>query len=419
MKYYLVGLLGTGMVSLACLLKDLGNEVIGSDNNKEYFTLSKVKKKNITYQPFGFNKLSSDYVYIIGNAYTIENKEVKEIINNHYEYYYYHDFIGKKLSKEIIAVSGTHGKTTTSFFLTQLLNYETSYIIGDGSGGGYKDNNLLVLEACEYKNHFLSYHPSILIINNIELDHPDFFKNINEVIKSFQQLVNQSNFVIINGDDVNAKKLKGKNILKVGKNLSNDIVFKILKTDLTGYMVNLSYCNNCYAFKVPFLGEHLVYDLVMAYVAILVIGETPYLKSLKLPNRRMTEYNYGHTIIIDDYAHHPTEIKALYESIHSKYREYKVNVIFQPHTYTRTLKLKKEFKKVLLLFNNVYLEKVFSSEREKNDIYLQKKIDKIFKNFKKFDLNVLNKIQKEKKEVWIFLGAGIIDKYIDIILKKE
>lgn len=407
------------MASLACLLKDLGNEVIGSDNNQNYFTNSKINNKKIIYKPFGLNTLKGDYIYIIGNAYTNENVEVKEIINNHYEYYYYHDFIGKKLMKEVIAVSGTHGKTTTSFFLTQLLNYQTSYIIGDGTGGGYKDNDLLVLEACEYKNHFLSYYPSILIINNIELDHPDFFKSINDVIKSFQQLVKQSNFVIINGDDKNCLKLKGKNILKVGKNESNDIIFKILKTDLTGYIVNLSYCNNCYAFKVPFLGEHLVYDLVMAYVTMLIIGENPYMKNLKLPDRRMTEYNYGFTILIDDYAHHPTEIKALYESVRSKYREYHINVIFQPHTYTRTLRLKKEFQKVLAQFDSVYIENVFSSEREKSNLYLQKKIDRIFKNFEKFDLNILNKIQKEKKEVWIFLGAGQINKYIDTILKKE
>ena len=94
----------------------------------------------------------------------------------------------------------------------------------------------------------------------------------------------------------------------------------------------------------------LVYDFVMAYVVTIMIGKTPNLLNIKLPSRRMSEYKYGNAILVDDYAHHPTEIKALCESIRLKYPDYKINVIFQPHTYTRTLRLKKEFKKVLRLF---------------------------------------------------------------------
>lgn len=409
--------IGTGMASLACLLKDLGNEVIGSDSNNSYFTESKLKQKQIKYNSFGINILKYDYIYIISNAYDENNVEVGKIKKNNYKFFYYHDFIGKMLDKEIIAISGTHGKTTTTSFLVQLLNHQTSYIIGDGSGGGYLDNDLLVLEACEYKNHFLSYSPSILVINNIELDHPDFFKNIDEVINSFQLLVNKSNFVIANGDDLGVNKLQGKNILKVGQNNNNDIIFKIIKTDSTGYMVNLCYCNNCYAFKVPFLGEHLVYDFVMAYVVCIIMGKNPYMLNISLPSRRMTEYKYGNTIIIDDYAHHPTEIKALYDSVKSKYKDYKLNVIFQPHTYSRTLKLKNKFIESLNLFDQVYLEKVFTSVRENNSIYLQKKIDKIFSKFNKFNKSVLENINKENKDIWIFLGAGEVNKYIDEILE--
>ena len=407
------------MSSLACLLKDFGYEVIGSDNDNYYFTEEKLKQKKIPYKPFGKNLLLSDYIYIIGNAYNETNEEVKVIKDLGYEYYYYHNFIGSKINKDLIAVSGTHGKTTTASFLVQFLKHDVSYIIGDGSGGGCNNSEYLVLEACEYKNHFLSYHPSILIVNNIELDHPDYFNNIDEVIASFQQLVNQSDFVLINGDDKNCLKLVGKKILKVGQNKNNDVIFRINKVDQTGYMVNLKYANNQYAFRVPFLGKHLVYDFVMAYVATIMIGKTPNLLNIKLPSRRMTEYKYGNTILIDDYAHHPTEIKALCESIRLKYPDYKINVIFQPHTYTRTLRLKKEFKKVLRLFDKVYIEKVFASERELKDMYKQAKINKIFNEFEKFNENVINEIDKNLNEVWIFLGAGEVNKYINQILKEK
>lgn len=407
------------MSSLACMLKDLGYDVIGSDNSNYYFTEDKLKEKNITYEEFGVNELSPNYIYIIGNAYNETNGEVKKIIDHNYEYYYYHDFIGKKTNKEILAISGTHGKTTTTSFLVQLLKYEVSYIIGDGSGGGVKNSEYLVLEACEYKNHFLSYHPSVLVVNNIELDHPDYFRNVEEVIASFQQLVNQSNFAIINGDDKNAAKLKGKNILRVGQKANNDAIFKINKVDKTGYMINLKYANNCYVFRVPFLGEHLVYDFVLAYVVVLMIGKKPNFLGIKLPSRRMTEYLYGETILVDDYAHHPTEIGALLDSLRLKYKDYKVNAIFQPHTYSRTLKLKREFKKVLRRFDKVYIEKVFTSQREGKDIYKQSKINKIFCEFSRFNKDSLKQISKNKKEIWVFLGAGEVNKYINEILKKK
>ena len=121
MNYFLVGIKGTGMSALAMLLKDLGNNVVGSDENKEYFTDLLLKEKSIKWHPFGSN-LNNDYIYIISNAYDQTNIDVKSIIDNKFEYYYYHDFIGKKLKKDIIAISGTHGKTTTSTFLKEMLN---------------------------------------------------------------------------------------------------------------------------------------------------------------------------------------------------------------------------------------------------------------------------------------------------------
>lgn len=418
MNYFLVGIKGTGMSALAMLLKDLGNNVVGSDENKEYFTDLLLKEKSIKWHPFGSN-LNNDYIYIISNAYDQTNIDVKSIIDNKFEYYYYHDFIGKKLKKDIIAISGTHGKTTTSTFLKEMLNNKTSFIIGDGSGGGTNKSNLLVLEACEYRDHFLSYKPNILVINNIEMDHPDYFKDINQMLNSYQRLVNQSDLVVVNYDDPNVKKLKFKAVLKVGTQKDADVKYHILDETKDKTKVQIIIGKTSYEISVPFVGKHLVYDYVMAYIICILLGEKPNVTNINLPHRRIEEYQYGNTILVDDYAHHPTEIKSLIETLKKKYPDYKINAVFQPHTYSRTLALKKEFKEAFDLFDSIYLAKVFTSKRESENIYQQLKINKIFKNYRSFTPKILDLIDKKKFELWIFLGAGTISKYIKELIKNE
>lgn len=419
MKYFLVGIKGTGMSALACFLQDLGNEVIGSDYPNTYFTDQILEERKIKVYNFNEAKIDSNYIYIIGLAFNEDNDDVKTIKQNHYKYYYYNDFIGHELNMDIIAVSGTHGKTTTTTFLSQMLNNQASFIIGDGTGKGLKGSNKLVLEACEYKNHFFAYQPKLLLINNIELDHPDFFKNINDVVSSFQKMVDQSKLVIVNGDDPNIEKLTFNKVIKVGQDKTNDVIFKVIKTNKEGTFVNVKEKNKIYALFIPFFGIHLVYDFVMAYVACRVLGVTPYIQELTLPKRRMTEYKYGNAILIDDYGHHPTEIKSLYYSIKEKYPNHSINVIFQPHTYSRTLTLKKEFKEALSLFDTVYLDKVFPSSREKVSTFKQLKINKIFKKYRLFTPSIINLINPKKAEVWVFLGAGIVNGYIwDVIGNK-
>lgn len=418
MNYFLVGIKGTGMSALAMLLKDLGNNVVGSDENKEYFTDLLLKEKSIKWHPFGSN-LNNDYIYIISNAYDQTNIDVKSIIDNKFEYYYYHDFIGKKLKKDIIAISGTHGKTTTSTFLKEMLNNKTSFIIGDGSGGGTNKSNLLVLEACEYRDHFLSYKPNILVINNIEMDHPDYFKDINQMLNSYQRLVNQSDLVVVNYDDPNVKKLKFKAVLKVGTQKDADVKYHILDETKDKTKVQIIIGKTSYEISVPFVGKHLVYDYVMAYIICILLGEKPNVTNINLPHRRIEEYQYGNTILVDDYAHHPTEIKALIETLKKKYPDYKINAVFQPHTYSRTLTLKKEFKEAFDLFDSIYLAKVFTSKRESENVYQQLKINKIFKNYRSFTPKILDLIDKKKFELWIFLGAGTISQYIKELIKNE
>lgn len=415
-KFYLVGIKGTGMTSLATYLKEAGFYVVGSDTEEDYFTSGILKDKKIETFIFNKNNITSDYIYIISNAYNKTNEEVNKIMLNDFEYYYYHDFIGKILEKEIIAISGTHGKTTTSFFLSQMLNNNVSYIIGDGSGHYSDASNLLVLEACEYKNHFHSYKPLIGLIANIDFDHPDFFKDINQTINSFQTFANNSKILIINNDLENTKAITHNNKVTFGFSEDSDYVIQIINESNKGYKIKvISNINNVInIYNIPYLGIHNIYNYVSALIVCEQIGFIPVLDNISMPRRRMTKYKFGKTILIDDYAHHPTEINCLIDSLRKTYRNIPINVVFQPHTYTRTIKFEQEFINSLSKFDSVYIENIFSSKRE-----LERKMDinKLFKVFNKYDKNTLELIDKRKEEVWVFLGAGIVNKEIANIIK--
>lgn len=410
MKYYLVGIKGTGMASLAKLLKDWGHFVIGSDVDDDYFTVNALKEAHIPLLSFDEKNITDDFFYIIGNAFDEANIEVQTIFKKNYRYLYYHEFIGQNLPFKIIACSGTHGKTTTAYLLTNFLGKKCNYIIGDGEGGGY-NSNLLVLEACEYKEHFLSYFPEILIINNIELDHTDYYKSKKQLINAFQKVAKQAKIILVNGDDKNARKIKHPHKITFGFKTKNDATIKILSTTSNGYYIKLKYQNNNY-FKVPYLGKHMIYNYVAGYLATKILGYEPRLNHQQLPKKRLMSKKYKNALIIDDYAHHPTEIKALYETLSLTYPNKKINVIFQPHTYERTLHFKRDFKRALKLFDVVYVMDVFTSKRESKSIALQKKVNKVFKKFNKIDKLVIDQIGA-LDEIWLFLGAGLASDLIN------
>lgn len=417
MKYYLVGIKGTGMSSLAKMLKENQHEVIGSDVKEYYFTVDSLKQYDIPILPFAKENITDDYFYIIGNAYDQTNIEVKEIIRKNLPFQYYHEFIGKTLNKEMIAISGTHGKTTTSYFIKEMLEKKCNYIIGDGEGGGY-DNDLLVLEACEYKEHFLSYHPKWLIINNIELDHTDYYKNKKQLLHSFQRLANQSEIILVNGDDKYARKVKHDKKITFGFGKKNDIRIVILSATLKGYYVKIRYEKNMYLF-IPYLGKHMIYNYVASFMTLSILGYHPKeLTRNALPRRRFNVYNYKRSLLIDDYAHHPTEIKALLETIKLTYPNAMIHVVFQPHTYERTLHFRKQFKKVFQLFHDVYFLDVFTSKREKENHSLQTSVDAYFCEFKKIAELDFHTIGKEN-DVWVFLGAGSANKILYDLIQQE
>ena len=264
--YHFIGIKGSGMSALAIIMKQLGFNVQGSDINKHYFTEANLIKNNIKIFEFNEQNIKENMIIIKGNTFTNENIEVKKAQELNLKIYTYQEMVDKITRNfNLITVSGCHGKTTTSSMLSHIL--ESNYIIGDGSGGVGK-NNYFVLEACEYKRHFLSYNPNYAIITNIDLDHIDYYKNIKDIIKAYKQFIKKANIVLICGDDKYSKKLKNINIYKYGTKNKNYFQAKQIKYTNKGIEFDLYVKKEYkYNFKLPFYGRHML-ENTLAVIAI-------------------------------------------------------------------------------------------------------------------------------------------------------
>ncbi|MDD3999810.1 MAG: Mur ligase domain-containing protein, partial [Bacilli bacterium] len=148
-RFHLIGIKGTGMSALAGILKDLGHEVTGSDVEEDFFTSKKLKEKDLKALVFDKNNITDDKIYIASSCYQEDNEEVSEVLRRKLPFFYYHKFIGQYFNNTKIGVSGTHGKTTTTSLIAKFFeDNKISYLIGDGSGGGTKDYDFFIFEAC-------------------------------------------------------------------------------------------------------------------------------------------------------------------------------------------------------------------------------------------------------------------------------
>lgn len=422
-KYHLIGIKGTGMSALAVSLKKLGYDIRGSDVEEDFFTTNNLLNENIEILPFDINNITDEYTYIITSAFNIDNIEVKKVMENKYQYYYYHDFISYFYRGKIIGISGTHGKTTTSLMLTNLMqDYPIAAVIGDGTGIGQDDYQYFIFESCEYQNHFLKFDYDYLIINNIDFDHPDFFSNIKDVKSSFQEAANKTQTLIINGDEIECKDISHNNKYTFGLLDNNFLKGKIIDVNETGYLIRVNVENKMYQYKLPYLGIHMVYNFLGALTAYYLIGAdldkvNRYIESYVQPKRRMEEYKFGDNIVVDDYAHHPKEIIACINAIKLKYPNRKLIVLFEPHTYSRTLALENEFKNAFQNIDELYLADTFTSKRESYSENKEKLIRKIFLNPKRFTKKTILKLKKYNNSIIVFMGAGNIRKYINELIE--
>lgn len=210
--YHFVGIKGSGMSSLALVLFEKGLSVQGSDVEEYFFTQRDLEKSGITILPFDKENITKDMIVIAGNAFPDTHEELVRAKELGAEIIRYHDFIGRFIQPfTSVAVTGSHGKTSTTGLLSHVLTgiAPTSYLIGDGTGHGDPSAEFFAFEACEYRRHFLAYSPDYAIMTNIDFDHPDYFKSIEDVFSAFQTMAKQvKKGIFAYGDDKYLRQLK-------------------------------------------------------------------------------------------------------------------------------------------------------------------------------------------------------------------
>lgn len=422
--YHFVGIKGTGMSALALILKDLGYEVQGSDIDKYTFTQRGLEQAGIKILPFDEKNIHEGLTIVKGNAFSNDQVEIKKANDMHLTVVTYPELVGKLVSNYTsIGIAGSHGKTSTTGLLAHTLSgiAKTSYLIGDGTGKGIKDAKFFVFEADEYRRHFLAYSPDYLIITNIDFDHPDyFFGGIDDVVDAFESEARKTKKgIFIWGEDKHAKSIKADTpIYTYGLDESDYIRATNIKRTVKGSSFDVSIDGKDIGnFQVPLFGEHNVLNSL----AVIGVGHMEKLdhalinrelQTFSGVKRRFSEKKVADQVIIDDYAHHPQEIKATIDAARQKYPDKKIVAVFQPHTYTRTLALMDDFAKSLDLADEVYLTNIFGSIREVHGDITSKDLgDKIHKGGKVLTLDDLSPLLDYHNTVMIFMGAGDVQKY--------
>lgn len=388
---HFIGIGGISMSGLAEILMDAGFTVSGSDAKKSPLTQHLASKGASIHYPQMPSNITGDINLVVYTAAIAEdNPEFACAVEKNIPMMTRADLLGQimKNYKTPIAISGTHGKTTTTSMISEvLLAADTDPTLSIGGilksiGGNIRvgKSDYFVTEACEYTNSFLSFFPRISIILNIEEDHMDFFHDINDIRNSFRKFADilpSDGFLIINKGIANlddfTKGLSCK-IITFGSDNSADYSY----TDATydelgrGSYTLLKKGRCCGRVKLGVVGEHNILNSlsVIALMDILEINPEVVLSALSSfagTNRRFELKGVvGGVTILDDYAHHPTEIKATLKSA-ANYPHKTLWCVFQPHTYTRTKAFLSDFAEALSLADKVVLTDIYAA-REKNTI---------------------------------------------------
>lgn len=436
MKYYCIGIKGSGMATLAEILFDLGHEVSGYDDYKEHkFTQEGLDKRGIKIYYDSTHDIPKDTIVTYSKAFSADHPEIKRVKSLGLKIIAYNELLGKLSSEfKTIGVSGTHGKTTTSTMISHVLG-ETkgcNYFIGDGSGFADRKNELFTLESCEFNRHFLAYHPYYAIVTNIELEHTECYKDIDEIIKTFEEFANKAHYVIACGDDKNVRKMNLKNdVTYYGFDDCNDVVCKNVTLDENGSKFDVYIKGELYGhFDIPLFGNHMILNALACITVCNMEGvDTEKIHSLlhtfKNAKRRFKEKKFGSVVTIDDYAHHPTEIKVTIESARQKYPNKEIVAVFLPNTYSRTKALMSDFISALKTADKAYVMDIHC-DRERKEDYPGVSSDEIIKNVpnaEKISLDTVDKLLKHKNAAICFMSCTniyeLLDKYEALLLNKN
>ncbi len=435
---YFMGIGGISMSGLAEILLKEGFKITGSDSKASEMTDHLIQEGASVYFGQKASNISDDIDLVVYTAAISEdNEEYIEVVNRGIPMMTRAQLLGQIMAnyKYSVAVSGTHGKTTTTSMMSHVFleaDADPTITVGgmlDAIGGNIRvgDSDYFVTEACEYTNSFHSFNPYISIILNVEADHLDFFSGIDEIIESFKTFANilpKEGLLVINGDmDCTDKIVEGleARVATFGLHSNNKYTAKDIVSDDKGCMSYTLVVDGVESDTV-ILNVCGMHNVTNSLSTIAVADELGFnridtlegIKSFGGAHRRF-EYKgtIGEVTIVDDYAHHPTEIRATLESAkNANYNE--IWCVFQPHTYTRTKALLNEFAQTLKIADHIILTDIYAA-REKNtgEIHSKDLLNKIleydvdahyFSSFDEVENYLL--INCKKNDLLITMGAG-------------
>ena len=411
------------MSSLALILHDKGCKVMGSDIDKYTFTQRGLEQAGIKILPFNADNIKPGMIIVAGNAFNDDQEEIAKAKEMGLKVMRYPEVVEMIIEETTsIGVAGAHGKTSTTGLLAHVMSgvSPTSYLVGDGSGKGTPDARFFVFEADEYRRHFVAYHPDYTIMTNIDFDHPDYFTGIDDVCDAFETLARQTKKGIFAwGEDKNLRKLNANvPIYYYGTEDNDDFVAKNIKRTTTGSSFDVYFHDQFLGnFETHLFGEHNVLNtlavIAVSYFEKIDLGKVKQeLLTFKGVKRRFTEKTVADMVIIDDYAHHPHEIRATLDAARQQYPNKKLIAVFQPHTFTRTIALMDDFAKSLNIADQVYLTDIFGSIRENSGNVSSADLGKkITKGGEVLKLDNMSPLLDYHDAVVIFMGAGDIQKY--------
>ena len=430
---YMLGIGGIGMSALARYYQSMGYAIAGYDRTKSRLTFQLEKEgMAIHYEDRPELLPESIDMVIYTPAVPHDLKEFEALRQRELPILKRSEALGK-ISKDhfTIAVSGTHGKTTTTAMIAHILNHSrlntTAFIGGIAKNFdsnlllGKPKDSILVVEADEFDRSFLQLHPDVSIIGSIDADHLDIYGDKEHLVESFNDFakLTKRNVIVREGLEVEAWN-------KITYGFGDDCKYQIiLGNSGSGYTMFYIKGEGQDKFKIimPLAGIHNVLNATAAFIAARRIGVSrnaiaEALHTFKGVKRRFdVRINTEKYCYIDDYAHHPEEIRSCLQAIRDFYPNRRLTLVFQPHLYSRTRDFMDEFAEVLATADELILLDIYAAREEPIEgVSSQVLLDKIQMPDKKLvaKTQLIKLIDSEKPELLVTMGAGDIDRYVEL-----
>ena len=440
---YFIGIGGISMSALAEIMLEEGIMVSGSDRSD-----SKIIRKLQTsganiYLKHDSNNISNDIDLVVyTSAISDDNPELLRARDLNIKIMGRAEFLGAVMKNynHVICVSGTHGKTTTTGMLSSVLietDLAPTIFLGgemDSLGGNllHGSYELLLTEACEYKRNFLKFNPTMEVVLNIEADHLDYYTDLNDIESAFveyaEKLPEDGHLIVNEAYNHLFDSIKC-NIVTFGLDKGTYYARNIKLVPEPSYTL-MHGDEKVAEIKLKVYGEHNILNSIAAGAACLTLGIMPETVFNGLFNFKGTHRRYEYkgvlngAVVIDDYAHHPSEMKATLKTAHSL-AEGKIITVFQPHTYTRTIKLLDGFAEALAMSDEVILVDIYAARERNTGVIHSKDIINKMEAYSKGGIyaesfqeaaDLVRSIAK-KGDIVITMGAGNVVDIADLLLR--